>query len=287
MSISTLPNYSVLRDEQGRWFLAVCDTVDDLPISEVPDGALAYDISSRLLAVYDAASRSWGSADLTLGQQALAAESLSFAASAWSSGVLMTSGSSGSPLSAPDGTSALTSLHSIKEDAGFHYHSFNTEKLGVADGAGIVGLHHTLYLNDGASTDTAQTAQFHLNLVSGSTLKAGDFPAIGAALWTKLYGDAPSVAASAILASHWVENGLTGGARGAGSREYGSLYGSGNTPPTAALGFYGGSTGWDYLLDFVDTGINPIAAAALGGDASLKIRLGDTDYYIPLAAALD
>jgi len=67
-NVETHNTYSVVRDPQGRWILAVCDSADGLPTGDIPDGALAYDISSRLFLAYDAATVSWGSISVTLGQ---------------------------------------------------------------------------------------------------------------------------------------------------------------------------------------------------------------------------
>jgi hypothetical protein len=65
MGLEASNEFTVLRDERGRWVFAITNGSSNLPTSGVPAGALAYDVDSGIFLRLQ--SGSWANANLTAG----------------------------------------------------------------------------------------------------------------------------------------------------------------------------------------------------------------------------
>ncbi len=57
--VLSLPNYTVIRDRQGRWIMAVGEDTSLLPTAGVPNGALFWDVNSSKFYVFGTSAGSW------------------------------------------------------------------------------------------------------------------------------------------------------------------------------------------------------------------------------------
>lgn len=187
------------------------------------------------------------------------------------------------------GTSQI-SMHTKQTSTPFTYQSFCSLGLSGADNDGVVGSHFTLDVDSGGSSASIHTGELHLNLATGSILKAGGAAAVadGTCLWLKVYGAATAPAANSKLAGLWVDHQLSVGSPGAGSKEYGIFVTAGGTVPTAILGTKTTSGGWAALVAFEDNAapVGNAVSAAAGSDKSIKVTVAGTDYFIPLYDSL-
>lgn len=63
--IQASDDYTVIRDERGRWLWAVCASASDLPTSGVPEGSVAWETDAQKLWAF--ISGAWASGPLTVG----------------------------------------------------------------------------------------------------------------------------------------------------------------------------------------------------------------------------
>ncbi len=57
--VHSLPNYTVIRDSQGRWILAIGEDTSLLPTAGVPNGALFWDVNSSKFYVFGTSAGTW------------------------------------------------------------------------------------------------------------------------------------------------------------------------------------------------------------------------------------
>jgi hypothetical protein len=206
--------------------------------------------------------------------------------------VLLKAGSYGSKLAAPGGTGSQSqiSMHSEQANTPFTYQAFESLGLSAAGSEGVVGKHFTVDCRSGADAPSVHVSELHLQLISGFSLNDGGADAVadGACLWTKVYGVGNAVDAGATLAGVWIDHQLGISSIGAGAKEYGIFVTAGGTVPTAIIGTKTTSGGWDAFVAFQDNAapVGAAVSASSGSDASIKVTVAGTPYYIPLYDSL-
>ncbi len=106
------------------------------------------------------------------------------------------------------------------------------------------------------------------------------------ASWLKVYSAVGSVAdATSRVASVWLDNQMNGTVSG----EHYSIFATNGSNSDAFVGFEtGDGAGWDYMWYFDETAYDQDPLSDLGAknevnsDKSIKIKLNDTVYYIPI-----
>ena len=106
------------------------------------------------------------------------------------------------------------------------------------------------------------------------------------ASWLKVYSAVGSVAdATSRVASIWLDNQMNGTVSG----EHYSIFATNGSNSDAFVGFEtGDGAGWDYMWYFDETAYDQDPLSDLGAknevnsDKSIKIKLNDTVYYIPI-----